>query len=135
MEIREQDKLLLRFLFSEAPYSSEELNFLLDGLDIDQEQSEYLLLLAHLGMRFHWQFFPEEIRPRLEGIYRAARLRNIYGIPWLKEQIHALHAAGIPVMFLKGMAMRTYYAPGVARQMSDYDFAVPEERFAEAKEL
>ena len=135
MEIREQDKMLLRFLFSEAPYSAEELSFLLEGLDIDQEQSEYLLLLAHLGMRFQWKFFPEKIRPRLEGIYRAARLRNIYGIPWLKAQIDALHTAEIPVMFLKGMAMRTYYAPGTARQMSDYDLAVPKERFDEAKAL
>ncbi|MBR5383108.1 MAG: nucleotidyltransferase family protein [Clostridia bacterium] len=135
MEINDQDILLLRLLFSQEPYTEEQLNYLLEGLDLDQEKTEHLLLFAFLGNRGNWRFFPGPVKARTEGVYRAARVRNIYGVPRLKEQLRLLNEAGIPVMFLKGMAMRCHYAPGAAREMSDFDLAVPENRFTEAKEI
>ncbi|MBR5383111.1 MAG: nucleotidyltransferase family protein [Clostridia bacterium] len=135
MEINDQDILLLRLLFSKEPYTEEQLAFLLHGLDLNQEKTEHLLLLASLGNRGSWRFFPDAVKARAEGVYRAARVRNIYGVPRLKEQLRLLDEAGISVMFLKGMAMRCHYAPGAAREMSDFDLAVPENRYAEAKEI
>jgi hypothetical protein len=135
MEIGKQDKTLLRLLFSGSSCPADEVSSLLAGLDIDGERAERLLLLALLGIKTDWRAFPASLRPRLEGIYRSMRLRDIYGVPWLNGQIRRLAAAGIPVMIIKGMAMRTYYAPGVPREMSDFDLAVPKERFEEARDL
>ncbi len=134
MKIKEQDKLLLRLLFSEESYTEEQLSLLLKGLDIDREKKEYLLMLALLGNKNRWRYFPDTVRPRVEGIYRATRANNIYGMPWLKEQIKFLDTADIPVMLLKGMAIRCHYVPGIAREMSDFDLAVPEDLFEKAKE-
>lgn len=132
METRTRDKQVLRLLFAETAYSEEDLHVALDGLDIDQEKTDFLLPLALLGIRHNWAYFPASLKPRLEGIYQAARLRNMVGIPWLKTQLDGLRSVGIPVMFVKGMAMRSYYAPGVPREMSDFDVAVPEDRYKEA---
>ena len=132
MELRERDKQVLRLLFAETAYSEEALPVIWDGLDIDREKTDFLLPLALLGIRHNWACFPASLKPRLEGIYQAARLRNMYGIPWLKEQLEYLLAAGIPTMFVKGMAMRSCYATDIPRVMSDFDVAVPAERFEEA---
>ena len=128
-----KEKKILQLLFSEEAYSEEEISALLRGTDIDGEKIEFLLLLALLGNKQNWQFFPQSLRPRLEGIYKSVRLRNIYGVPWLNEKLLLLKQRNIPVLFLKGMAMRAYYAPHLPRQMSDFDLAVPEDRFEEAR--
>ena len=134
--INKKEKELLRLLFLERVCSeSEDIAFLLKGADFDNERFEYLLMLAVLGKKQDWRYFPNEIKPRLEGIYKSVRLRNIYGVPWLKEKLLLLNKHAVPLMLLKGMAMRAYYAPETPRQMSDYDFAVPEERFKEAKDI
>ena len=128
----EREKLLLRLLFSEQGPSEKEAAVLLQGTEPDAERMEILLMLAILGVRTGWTHFPDDLRPRLEGIYKRMRVLNVVNVPWLKEQTSVLIKAGIPVMFLKGMAMRVRYAPGVPRQMNDFDLAVPEERFEEA---
>lgn len=131
--IGKKEIYLLQMIFRSREYTEENLSVLLDGMDIDSEKMEYLLMLALLGKMHGWLYFPYEIQPRLEGIYRAERFHNIFGIPWLKEKLLLLSEKGIPMMFLKGMAMRSYYAPGFVRQMSDFDLAVPAEQFEEAQ--
>ena len=133
--IDEREKLLLRLLFSEEMYTENNAALLFDGLDLANEHLEYPLMLAILGSRKGWKYFPESFRPRLEGILRATRLKNIYAVPWLREKMALLQEHGIAMMLLKGMAMRAYYAPEYPRQMSDIDLAVPEECFEEAKKL
>lgn len=134
MKARVQEKLLLRLLFQDEPYTEEALAILTKDLVPDNESLEYLLMLGLLGTRNHWLYFPKEIRSRAEGVYKSVRVKNIYNIPWLKEQISILREHDIPVLFLKGMAMRAYYAPEIPRQMSDFDLAVPPECFNKAKD-
>lgn len=130
-----REQLLLRLLFSGKPYTESDISVLLKDLDLDKEHMEYPLMLSILAIRNDWRYFPEKIRPRLSGINQAARLRNIYGVPWLKERLKYLEDAGIQVMLLKGMAMRAYYAPEFPRQMADFDLAVPEDSFTKAQEV
>ena len=133
--LEDREKQLLRMLFREEPCSKDNISVLFRDFEIDNEKMEYLLMLALLGYKIGWQYFPDEVKPRLEGVYKATRIRNIYGVPWLRDKLVLLKKQGIPVMFLKGMAMRAFFAPDIPRQMSDFDFAVPEDRFQEAKEI
>ncbi len=129
----DREKMVLRLLFSEIPFEESCMETLLPGRSIDDEKMEYLLMLSLLGIRKRWQHFPEAFRPRLMGIYRYFRVQNLERVPWLRGLLLGLRERGIPVLFLKGIAMRTCYAPDAPRQMYDFDLAVPEERFEEAK--
>ena len=128
----EREKLLLRLLVSGRDYTREEMETMAGDMDIDRERIEYLLMLGLLGERKGFLYIPDKVRPRITGIYRSYRVRNLLFQPFLEAKLKVLVRAGIPVMLLKGAAMRAYYAPGVVREMSDIDLAVPEERFKEA---
>ncbi|MBR2671493.1 MAG: nucleotidyltransferase family protein [Oscillospiraceae bacterium] len=131
-KIGKREVLVLRSLVLKTPCPKGELPILFD-LDFEQEHMEYPLLLGILGVKTDWNGFPPHMRNHLEGVYKAARLRNIYGVPWLIKRCKILAQNDIPFMFLKGMAMRTYYASDIPRQMSDFDVAVPEDLFEKAK--
>lgn len=138
--LTERERILLPLLF-EAPEkkTTEEyrktVERLTDYMSIDNEHISFLLMLAILGERMNWEAFPKEIIPRLKGIYRYYLVQNLAAMRWLMENVRILQAAGIKVMFIKGLAMRCYYTSGIARIMSDYDIAVPRNRFREAMDL
>ena len=127
-------KCLLALSFG-GEMTDETFHTLVDGLDLDSENQNYLLMLSSLGFSKGWERFPPKMVPRLKGVHRYHQAHISMGIPWLVQQIRRLTDEGIPVMLLKGVAVLTYYAPGRPRIMSDYDFAVPEEQFNRAVEL
>ncbi len=127
-----REKLLLRLLFDDVPFEEKHIEILLPEPAIDRERLEYLLMLSILGTRRHWQYFPAWVQPRLRGIYRYFRVENIKGVPWLKEKLRLLEEQGIPVLLLKGIAMRMHYAADSPRQMDDFDIAVPADLFEKA---
>ena len=132
--VQNREQILLRALVLDD-LTGENLSELFRDLDFQRERMEYPLLLSVLGQRTGWRSFPEDVTARLEGVNKAARLRNIHAVPWLIEKIRLLSEHEIPVLLLKGIAMRSYYAPELPRQMSDFDLAVPEDKFEEAKQL
>lgn len=138
--LTDRERILLPLLFL-APEKSKTreycktIEMLTDYLNVDQEQISFLLMLSVLGERMNWEAFPKEIIPRLKGIYRYYLVQNLAAMRWLLENVRILQNAGIQVMFIKGLAMRCYYAPGIARIMDDYDIAVPRNRFREAMNL
>lgn len=129
-----REKCLLSLSFG-GEMTDEAFHTLVDGLDLDSENQNYLLMLSSLGFAKGWERFPPEMVPRLKGLHRYHQAHISMGIPWLVRQIRALTDEGIPVMLLKGIAMRAYYAPGRPRLMWDYDIAVPPEKFDRALEL
>lgn len=129
-----QEQCLMSMLFGER-LTEEVLHILIDGLNLDTANQNYLLMLSCLGHMQGWEFFPPEMIPRLKGIHRYHQVHNAIGIPWLVQQLRKLTDAGIPVMLLKGCAMLAYYAPGTPRLMWDYDVAVPEPQFNHALRL
>ncbi|MBQ6395189.1 MAG: nucleotidyltransferase family protein [Atopobiaceae bacterium] len=130
--LSERDKTVLRLLFSEDGGTEEDIRFLTEGLDVETESMYFMLLLAAHGFRIQWRHFPEGIIPRLKGIHRYHQAHNLMGLPWLLEKVRLLQGAGIPVMLIKGLAVRLHYAPDIPRIMNDYDIAVPGDRFDEA---
>ncbi len=109
-----------------------DMEILTYGLDIDRCSQVELLILSCIGYKQGWERFPPKIVSRLKGLHQYWQVHNTIRIPWLLEEIHTLREAGIPVMLLKGLAFRFYYAEGIPRIMGDYDIAVPEERYGEA---
>ncbi len=133
--LEEKERLLLRLLSGDEPFEESCMKTLLPCPSIDDEKIEYLLMLSILGIRKRWQFFPKAVLPRLQGIYRYFRVQNVERVTWLRKIMRRLEDNGIPVLFLKGIAMRTYYETDAPRQMSDFDIAVPEQFFEEAKKI
>lgn len=126
-----REKRLMEVLF-QGGATEEDIRMFTEGLDVDTESSDYMLMLSYLGYAIQWRWFPEEIIPRIQGLYRYYQVRNAMGIKGMLTKVDLLAKAGIPVMLIKGMAMRYHYAAGVPRIMSDMDLLVPEERFEDA---
>lgn len=118
-----------------AAVTEEDIHTLVQGLDIDACGQAFLLLLSRLGYRCGWRGFPPEMVPRLRGLHQYHQANNAVGLKWLSEKVQILNEASIPVLFLKGLAFRCFYAVGVPRLMNDYDIAVPEEHFERAVTL
>ena len=135
--LNEREWLLMRLLFDrlEHPEKEKAVRYLTEHIDIDTENMNYMLMLSILGFQTNWYCFPAEAIPRLKGIHRYCQAHNVMGMPWLLGKVHTLQNAGIPVMFLKGLALRCYYNKNVPRMMYDYDIAVPRDRFREAMTL
>lgn len=133
--LRYREARILQLLFGETEGTEEDIRSLTEGMDVDTESLYYMLLLAVYGHRTQWRYFPPRIIPRLKGIHRYHQTHNLMGLPWLLEKVRILRDADIPVMLIKGLAMRLRYAPGIPRIMNDYDIVVPQKRFDEAMEL
>lgn len=117
------------------PMAEDDIRFLTEGLDIDRCGQPELLMLSCVGYEQGWEQFPGRMVPRLKGIHQYHQVHNTIRLPWLLGKIRALRREGIPVMLLKGLAMRFHYAEGIPRIMGDYDVAVPEACYDEAIRL
>ncbi|MCM1134174.1 MAG: nucleotidyltransferase family protein, partial [Clostridium sp.] len=129
-----REKCLMSLLFS-GKLTENSAHVLLDNLDLDTANQNYILMLSCLGYTKGWKYFPPEIQPRLKGVHYYHHIHNSMGIPWLLQQLQVLTDNGIPVMLLKGIAMLAYYAPDKPRLMWDYDIAVPNADFERALPL
>lgn len=129
-----KEKRLMAVLFDGGTTEQDILLFTRE-LDVDTASSDYMLMLSYLGLSINWRWFPKEIVPRLQGLHRYYQVRNAMGIKGVLERIDLLSKAGIPVMLIKGMAIRYYYAAGVPRIMSDMDLLVPEDKYEQAIKL
>ncbi len=77
---------------------------------------------------------PDPVRNRLRTLYALGQLRNTLLLRDAGQVIDVLHAAGIPVMVLKGLHLATQvYAEPALRTMSDIDVMVHERDLAEAE--
>lgn len=129
-----KEKRLIDILFSGGATEQDIAMFTRD-LDVDTESPEYMLMLSYLGFSIQWKWFPKEIVPRIQELHRYYQVRNALGLKGLIERVGILDKAGIPVMLIKGMAMRHYYSADVPRIMADMDLLVPEEKFEQAISL
>ena len=134
MILTPREKSLVALMFN-GELTEEALHTLIDGLDLDTANQNYILMLSCLGHTRGWELFPAEMIPRLKGVHRYHQVHNAMGIPWLVQQLRILTDAGIPVMLLKGCAALAYYVPNTPRLMWDYDVAVPEAQFGRALQL
>lgn len=132
--ISDKEKCLLRLLFGDE-YTEEKIALLIDNLEISFDNMDYLLVLSILGEKNGWRFFPTATAQRLRELYRYQQADNASKIPFLQKIVKLLCDEDIPVMFIKGIALRCFYAKGLPRQMSDVDIVVPEASFTKALTL
>lgn len=133
-DFTQKDKLLISLLFGKE-ISKQDIDILTKDLDVYKENQSYILLLSYLGFRHNWKFFPEGIISEIKKINDIHKVRSILNMSWLIEKIRILNNAHIPVMLLKGLALKYYYAAGYTRMMNDFDIAVPESKYKEAIKL
>ncbi len=126
-----KEKILLSLLFNKN-LTEKDVSTLINNLDIQKESGNYLLLLSFLGYSCDWKFFSKEMTSVLKGIYNFYQAKNLFKMSWLVEKIRSLRQANIPVMFLKGLALKYYYEIGYPRVMHDFDIAVPESNYNKA---
>jgi hypothetical protein len=129
-KISQTDKLLLRLSFADT-ITQEDITNVLIGYEIDDAHIGFTLLLAYLHKRHSYITFPEEIVPRLEGLIRFFQHKNATLLCAFGELGRQLNAKEIPILLMKGIAMR-YFRPNEPRLMWDVDFLVPEENYDEA---
>ena len=129
--LTQKERLLITLLFSKK-ISKEDIDILTDKIDIKEEDVNYKLLLSYLGFQNKWKFFSKETSSHLKVIFSYFQADNIFMISWFIDKLRLLNRSGIPVMFLKGLALKYYYAKGFPRNMADFDIAVPEDKYDEA---
>ena len=123
---------LLLFLLFKKQVNKVEIENLIQGLNIDVDNRNYLLMLAHFGFNVNWDGFPEKTIPQLKGIYRYYQAQNAMMLQKLFIYVQKLNKANIYPLLIKGDAMRLHFAPGVSRMMSDIDLAFEGEEYARA---
>ncbi len=133
-DLTQKERLLVTLLFDKK-INKKDIDVLVDTTDTKKENINYLLLLSYLDFQNNRKIFPEEISSRLKIIFDTYHKNNLFMITWFINKIKLLNKAGIPVMFLKGLALKYYYVEGFPRNMADFDIAVPENKYDEAVKL
>ena len=133
-DFTQKEKLLISLPFGKE-ITKQDIDILTNNLNVYKENQSYILLLSYLGFRYNWKFFPEEIISKIKETNNIYKLRSILNMSWFIEKIRALNHANIPVMLLKGLALKYHYAVGYTRMMFDFDIAVPESKYKEAINL
>lgn len=125
--LTEQDKSLLSLAFSENP-DQEDLDAFLANWDIEAAGGHKAIMMSYF-MKMHPDLkFTNYEFPRLKGLLRFHRFANLKLMAHYTKLGKALNKEKIPLMILKGGAMK-YLRPDLPRVMADIDILVPSEYF------
>ena len=135
LNLSQKEDILLK-LYIKNKVTKEEVYHLLYDFDynIEKEKLTFNFLLAHVFQNNPQIPVPQDIKPRLEGVLRLFQYNNVPLLLGLKQFALELNKNNIPVMLVKGAAMRILEA-NKARMMYDVDCAVPKENFEQAVEI
>lgn len=121
--VTENDKLLLNLALSENP-SQEKLNSFLSKWDIEVAGSNKALLLSYFMKRHPNLKFTDYEGPRLKGLLKFCRFRNLKTISHFTKLGRELNKNNVPILIMKGGAMK-YLRPDLPRTMGDIDVLAP----------
>ena len=119
-------------LYAQKQQDPQQWRSFFETVQIRQEPYAFHYMLSRLGAKFRWDLVPESCMPVLRGLYRKKGMENILLLNDALPLMRKLQEAGIPMLAVKGAALRTGLLPGISRMMSDVDLVVPEERYAES---
>ncbi|GHV86528.1 hypothetical protein AGMMS50230_21360 [Spirochaetia bacterium] len=129
--IKPEDHILINTVFS-LPPTQKMLSECLRVCDIEAMRIHHkILMLSYLAHDYPELDFSEYAGPRLAGLIRFYRFANIKLFVHLSRIGKALDAAGIPILLLKGGAMKVL-RPAFSRSMGDIDILVPNNAFSKA---
>ena len=124
MRLESRDARLLQLLFSSQVSSDEKADFF-ESLNIEKESMEFNLMLAHLCYRHGYQGISSAIEPRIRGAARFYLFKNATLFSSFSDLGRSLNKADIPILLLKGAALKAAYDASASRCLTDIDFAVP----------
>ena len=119
------DSRILEMALSPDGISQDRLDGFLSEWDIEKAPIKSVMLLAYAVKGRNDLSIKRSVGARLEGVLRFCRFQNLKKEAHFGKVAKALGAAGIPVMILKGGAMKVY-RPDYPRWMNDIDFMVRE---------
>ena len=105
------------------------------GIDMDRERFAFNCMLARLGARFDWECVPEALAPRLQGVRKLFQVKNMALMSRALKLMGVIQEAGIPMLVMRGGALRMELLPDVPQKMTDVDVVVPKDRFAECLQV
>lgn len=133
MGVTDKERLLLRLYISESP-DPDEMAKLFSQVNYEEENFSFNYMLSRLCARHGFQWAPSALRPRIRGCYRQIAVGNISRLSLLLQLAGQLESRNIPILVIKGGALRLGPLANIPRLMGDVDIVVPKERFEEAKE-
>ena len=110
-------------------------DILFEKLDIDGTDVLKLLLMAIIGQKNNWEYYPRGIIPRLKGIYKYYQVQNATDNIQICAYLKALNESDVPVLLSGGIAFRMYYLKETPRLVSVNDFTVPSSFFEKAESI
>lgn len=123
--VSQKDQELLNLAFAKKIEQSQLDEFLKDW-DIERVGERKALMLSYV-MKIHpYLEFSMYEKPRLEGLLKFYRFRNLQVISHYTKIVKALNQENIFPMILKGGAMK-FIRPDLSRMMEDVDILVAEE--------
>ena len=121
-------------LFFKKDVTQDDLDNFLEVWDIEKEGGHKALMLSYF-MKLHPEFtYSSYIEPRLNGILKYYRFKNLSLVSHYKKICTAIKQAGIEFLVLKGGALK-YYNPEFPRIMGDIDILVPPKDYEKAKKI
>ncbi len=123
--VSEQDQKLLQIAFAKEVQQAQ-LDQFLQSWDIEKYGEGKSMLLSYLMKTNPQLQFRNYEKPRLEGLLKYHRFRNLKLISHYSKIVKALNAANIFPMILKGGAMK-HIRPELPRPMGDIDILIIDE--------
>jgi hypothetical protein len=131
--ITPNDQVLIDTVFAALP-SQEKLDECLRVCDIEVMGAHKTLLLSYFMQEHPELRFSEYAGPRIKGLIDFFRFANIKLFSHFCRIGKELNAAGIPMLVLKGAAMKLL-RPEFPRVMGDVDILIPLDRMLDALEI
>lgn len=132
--VTDKERLLLRQYISASPDPAE-IKKLFSMVHYEEETFAFSYMLSRLCAQhgFHWA--PAMLQPRIRGCYRQIAVGNISRLNIMFKMAGQLASRGIPILVIKGGALRLGALANIPRQMGDVDIVVPKAHFEEAKKI
>ena len=131
--LTDSDKSLLKLIFSKNP-SQSDLNTFLKSWSIDTAGQGKPILLAYFMKDHPYLTFPKSEEPRLQGLLRFSRFKNLDIISHFSKIGRALNNNNIPLILVKGAAFK-FLRQDLPREMYDTDLLVSPENFYKALDV
>lgn len=137
LKLNKKEKNILNLLVNKSLSKKQKLKLLnsFKNLDIDNEDSQLLLLLSIYCYNSNVNLFDKSIQKRLNGLHRFYQVKNATLMPDFLDYLEKLNNKDIEVMLIKGSAMKLYYNVDEPRMMSDIDIFVKKEQYDLACEI
>jgi len=99
-------------------------------IDFEHEPYPFNMALSRLGAKYGWDFFPNDLIPRLKGISLKENSKTVYLLSKCLRLFVLLNEKQIDFVVLKDSALKLFWLKDVVRRLTDVDILVSEGDFA-----